>query len=525
LKKLGLLLVIYTTTITLSAQNKLLDSLYMMLGKSGIHDTTKVMISVEIVTNEYVVNPEKAKNLANQALGIAQKINYKAGIGYCYRALGLTSWGQGDYEGASVYGFKMLSIFEELNDKRGLARSYSLLGQVHHQWRNVKKANEYYQKALALNRELGNKTQMGYQLNSLGSLYLDAENLDSALLFYVQSLELRESINDEQGMSQSYNNIGLVHSRKGNYEEALVFFNKSLPLTKKLKNKVRLAITTRGIGETFLRMKDYKKSETFLLDALLQMKKLGDKMALLEINETLASLKENQMQYKEALFYERQKRAYQDSMFNEEKSRQLAEMEAKYEDEKKQRVIELLARDNQIKTIWRNSLIVGIIFLVALFALLYRWQQFRQQKNKVILNTQIDLLTSQNKELAEKYKQAILAPDEVKVESQNQRLLSKALQVVERYIDDPFFGVEKMSEELGMSRTNLHRKLKEASHFSPSDFIRNVRLKRAAALLQNRVDIVSQIGFKVGFDDPSNFTKAFKKAYGVSPSEYAKLPS
>jgi AraC-like DNA-binding protein len=93
---------------------------------------------------------------------------------------------------------------------------------------------------------------------------------------------------------------------------------------------------------------------------------------------------------------------------------------------------------------------------------------------------------------------------------------------VEKNISDPFFGVEKMAEDIAMSRTNLHRKLKAVTGFSPSDFIRNVRLKRAANLLRNNADSVAQIGFSVGFEDQSYFSKSFKKQFGIPPSEYSR---
>lgn len=522
MKKVAFLFVACLLSCGAFAQNKLLDSLYSILQRNNIHDTIRVLVSVEIATNEYVVNPDNAMKLSKEALIIARKNNYKTGEGYCYRALGLIYSLRGDYKAASEYGFRMLKIFDSLNHKGGIARSYGLLGHVHHEWRNVEKAMEYYKMEIKLYDELGNITRKGYTLNSIASLFVDRGNLDSALLFYNESLKLREEIHDEQGMSQSYNNIGLIYSRKGNYEEAIKYFNKSLPLTRKLKNNVRLAITLRSLGETYMRMKNYKMAELILVEALKQTKMVGNKMGLLEVNETLAQFKEEQNLYKEALYYDRQKRAYQDSMFNEEKARQLAEMEARYENEKKQQTIELLTRDNKIKTIWRNLLVAAFTLSVIGFALIYQFQKFKATKNKTLLSVKIDLLTSQNATLAEKYKQAILATDDNSFESQDQRLLKRSLEVVERNISDPLFGVEKMAEELGMSRANLHRRLKTVSNFPPSDFIRNVRLKRAATLLKNKVDNISQIGLMVGFDDASNFAKVFKKAYGVSPSEYAE---
>lgn len=71
-----------------------------------------------------------------------------------------------------------------------------------------------------------------------------------------------------------------------------------------------------------------------------------------------------------------------------------------------------------------------------------------------------------------------------------------------------------------MSRASLHRKLKAITGFPPSEFIRNIRLRKAAALLSSQADSVTQIGIAVGFEDQSYFSKSFKKQFGVPPSEY-----
>ena len=91
---------------------------------------------------------------------------------------------------------------------------------------------------------------------------------------------------------------------------------------------------------------------------------------------------------------------------------------------------------------------------------------------------------------------------------------------MENNIHDPQFGVEKMAIEMGMSRTNMHRKIKSITGFPPSELIRSIRLRKAAKLILNKVDSVSQIALLVGFDDYSHFSKTFKKHFGVSPSSY-----
>jgi AraC-like DNA-binding protein len=73
-----------------------------------------------------------------------------------------------------------------------------------------------------------------------------------------------------------------------------------------------------------------------------------------------------------------------------------------------------------------------------------------------------------------------------------------------------------------MSRTNLHRKLKAITGFPPIELIRSIRLKKAARMILNQADTVTQISLLVGFDDYSHFSKSFKKYYGVAPTLYAE---
>jgi AraC-like DNA-binding protein len=91
---------------------------------------------------------------------------------------------------------------------------------------------------------------------------------------------------------------------------------------------------------------------------------------------------------------------------------------------------------------------------------------------------------------------------------------------VEANIADSQMSVEKMADQMNMSRTSLHRKIKSITGFPPSELIRSIRLRKAARLIANRADSPTQVAHAVGFEDYSHFSKVFKKHFGVSPSEY-----
>jgi signal transduction histidine kinase/ligand-binding sensor domain-containing protein/DNA-binding response OmpR family regulator len=111
---------------------------------------------------------------------------------------------------------------------------------------------------------------------------------------------------------------------------------------------------------------------------------------------------------------------------------------------------------------------------------------------------------------------------EVNISSLDQMLIEKAVKVVETYIEDPEFSVEELSKELGISRAHLYRKLLSLTGKSALEFIRIIRLQRAAQLLEKSQLTIAEIAYKVGFNTPKYFTKYFKEHYKILPSAYAR---
>jgi AraC-like DNA-binding protein len=88
-------------------------------------------------------------------------------------------------------------------------------------------------------------------------------------------------------------------------------------------------------------------------------------------------------------------------------------------------------------------------------------------------------------------------------------------------MSDFSFSVEKLAEEINLSRTQLLRKLKALTGLSPNEFIKDLRLKKAADMIRQKADTITQVGYAVGFNDQSYFTKCFKKQFGITPTDYS----
>ncbi len=139
-----------------------------------------------------------------------------------------------------------------------------------------------------------------------------------------------------------------------------------------------------------------------------------------------------------------------------------------------------------------------------------------------LLRARIENLIESRKKLTEQIrKNILLQPKEVPVNSPEESFIRNATAVIEKYIDDPDFSVDIFSTEIGMSRTQLYRKMRAVADQSVNDFIRNYRLQKAAKLLKDNNLSVSEIAFQTGFLNHSYFSKCFEKRFGTLPSKYA----
>lgn len=130
------------------------------------------------------------------------------------------------------------------------------------------------------------------------------------------------------------------------------------------------------------------------------------------------------------------------------------------------------------------------------------------------------------RQLREKYQsQMLVKPADVVVPSIQKVFLDKLTSIIEKNISNDNFSVEILCDEIGMSRAQLHRKIKALTNQSASEFIRNFRLQRASELLKQNAGNIAEISYQVGFNSQAYFTKMFQELYGQTPLEFKKQHS
>ena len=198
---------------------------------------------------------------------------------------------------------------------------------------------------------------------------------------------------------------------------------------------------------------------------------------------------------------------------------------------------------------WYASIYAKIVYCLLALLMIVRYLRRRRRAEQQRLRVQEHIHAAQMREIEESnVKEEVQAPTvEVQVEetleeerrekakqtveelvekptlqAPDERLLERVMKVVNAHIADSDLSVEQIANEVGLSRSHLHRKMKELTGESTSDFVRNVRLKRAAYLLEGGKHSIAEVMYACGFDSPPGFSTRFKNFYGVSPSEYMK---
>jgi len=499
------------------SQTVILDSLKEKLRNHPNEDSIKAnllnQLSFRILKNQ----PPKALEYAESALKLSDKLHFQKGIGESKINLAAFYLFDGKADNALKTGLEAARIAEKQNLIELMASSYATLGSIYQNQLNFDVAFQYLEKSRRITK---NPLTLSKIFMGEGGIARKRKKFDSALYYYQRVIDIMKETNDDYRTSEAYYNIGVVYLKDDKESLAMEYYQKALISARSSGNRRAEGIALGYIGDQLVFQKKYKEAEAIFVQTLAFGKELNDTKLLKDSYMELIELKNQQGKFDESHFYMKNYYQLKDSLVNIERANKIAELQILYDTEKKEHDIQILNHEKQNELIWKNIYMAGFVLSIITLILIYYVQRMRAHKNQELLNLKIDLLTAEHYEISEKYKNVITTGTKVSVESIDQRLLKRTMLVVESNMADPSFSVEKMAQEMGMSRTNMHRKIKSITGFSPSELIRSIRLRRAASLLVDQADSVSQISFAVGFEDHSYFSKAFKKQFGVPPSEY-----
>ena len=360
-------------------------------------------------------------------------------VAYCYLNIGEVYMYQGNYLKALDLYQKALKIFEKysksnnltvsLSCKKGLVRSYNNIGTIHAENQALPQATEYFKKALETEEQIGDKRVISGCYNNIGIIYYMQSDYPQAIEYYKKSLKTAEEINDKPGMSERYNNLGLVYADKGNNNLAINYYLKSFKIDEELGDKKGMAIVLGNISLLNNQIKKYREAIKYAERSLEIAKNIGSldeqKCAYNYLSTAYDSLKN----YKKTSQYLKLFKLLNDSIYNIESGKQIKEMEAIYQTEKKQKEIELLNKDKELQNAkiskqetQKIGLIAGIILMLVLLVVIFVSYNQKKKANKLLV-FQKHQIEEKNEELNQQNEEIASQRDEI--ESQRDLLINQ----------------------------------------------------------------------------------------------------
>jgi len=338
---------------------------------------------------------EEASDALSKALSFTGQIKDQILLSMLYNNLAILNKSQGNVDVALEYYHKALKIGEEQADLKGMGLISSNIGLLYEAQNKTELALKYLNQSLAIRVKQGNKVGESYVRTNLGLVYENLKEYDKALDQYRKSLSIKKAINSQRGMSILYNNMGIIFKDQAQYDSAFIYSHKSLKLRVKLRDKIGEARTRITLGQIYLLQGNPRQAKTELEQAVELTKGYRKFSVLVNLYSTLYQVSISLNEYKNATAYLVKNNAYKDSIFNIEKEKSIAGIEAKYNSLKKEKENLMLKQENDLKDAKiKRQIIIGVILVIVmlliltLLVLIYRSrQQLSEKNNKIELQT------------------------------------------------------------------------------------------------------------------------------------------
>ena len=278
-----------------------------------------------------------------QAVDIRKRQNNQMELSKVLNNLALAYSEKGEYLRSIDINLKTLKIREELNDKRGVAFSYSNIGAIYYSINEPIKSLEFHQKATDLFKELNMELRIGLSLSNLAKSYLALDSISKSLAYEKQSLSILNKISECNTVDPLF---GIAKSFKElhQHDSAKYYYSLTAKLSQKCEMIVFNISAMTVLGQYALEANNSKEAEAILINAREKAIRSGTKANQKEVEKLLYKLYKSIGRYLKSLMHLEFYQELSDSLFNQEKARELSIAEAEYDfDKAKQEIISILA--------------------------------------------------------------------------------------------------------------------------------------------------------------------------------------
>ncbi len=327
---------------------------------------------------------------AEEALRLYRKSDNDYGQTSVYNLLGLTNTHTGDYEKAIGYYHQALAIAEKGDNLYAVSNPYHNIAIIYSETKDYEPALKYALKALEIRQQINDSTFIAESFLTIGGIYYHLLQYEKAEHYLLDAQSYYQTQNNPTGLSLSYNNLGLVYQDMEQWDRAEMLFRKSLELCRKQEGRYEDMVNVLyNLSKLAILKKDFVQSEQYAAEAEQIATTYGLLPSLKEALEALSAALEGRQDYKRAFHTQTRLLAVNDSLLNEEKSRQILNLEIRYQVARKEATITaqsliLSEKDRSLaqRKMWLVAIASVSVLSLIIFYILYNRRHVRAQREE-----------------------------------------------------------------------------------------------------------------------------------------------
>ncbi len=346
--------------------------------------------------NLYATDADKSLELSEKALRLSKENNYRKGEAFASLNLAIAHDIKGNSKIATDYFHRAIHLYKLENDEESLSYCYSQIGVCYFSQFQYNNANYYYKKSIELCRKLKLEIDLADVLVNQGITLTYLNKLPEAKRNFQQAIAIYNRHSDEEGLGPAYNSLAKIYYEEGDLDKATRYFKYAAAIAKKYENYYNLTSSYNAVANCYLDRKDYQTAKEYALKSLNYAKESGAKERELFVHQTLSDVYFGLGEYKMAFESLSQYANMKDSIFTQEKSDALAEMQARFEVKE----IRLTQQIQAEKHSWQLLILIIVIFIILLISV-FLFFLFRHKKRINVLLEQKYEMTQLNLEQKE----------------------------------------------------------------------------------------------------------------------------
>jgi len=409
-------------------QDSKTDSLKALV-QTATADSAKVNLLNTISYSLFTSAPAEAIDYGKQALKLAEEINFKKGVAYSLKNIGLGFYMQSNFPEVLNYWDQSLKVFESLGDKLGVSNLLNNLGAIYFNQGNDAEAIDFYLRSLRASEEIGDTLRIATALINIGGVYYNKmATHGKALEFYLKAIPLSEKIGDKGAIGTASINIGEiylernqdsialnyfkksyeawlgtgrvpysitrigdVYAKRKQYQTALKYYNDAIVIAKKFEAKLELIRPLLGMAQTYSFMGDDKMALNAFDEARKTAVEIGSNYQLKDAYRGIANSYAKMDDFENAFKYQTLFSDIKDTLFNAETDDKIKGLQFTYEMDKKQSEIDLLTKDKQLQEvslqkqrIAKNAILAGLVLILIITFIIFRNYLAKVKINKIL---------------------------------------------------------------------------------------------------------------------------------------------